>query len=511
MKKHLNHIFMLAALLMAGVAVASCEKENEPVEGTFAMSVNAVKGGNGTKQLDFEGSELTATWTAGDVVKVFKDYYQVGTLTAESSGTSTRLSGTITGSIAEGDNLTLRFLSADYDGQDGTLAYIAAHCDYAVAHVTVSSVSGDEVRITGSSATFENQQAIVKFTLKNSSGDAINASFLRVSDDGFTTCTVTPAAATDELYVALPGFSNRTVSLEASIAGMLYTYSKSPVTLANGQYYEIGVKMAAVPGTLAGRFDIGAQQVHFSQGNLQATYDYPSEWNWHFATNQWDHIGFGGANQEINGNGTVENYGTVDLFGWVGASSSLTGTAQYGISNSTTASTYGTVDDEALKSDWGNTIGSGWRTMTWDEWDFLLNSRGGGSSVNGTHHARYTQATINTDATGVNGLILFPDGVTIGADEATSWGAINGTSDWGTRCTSAQWAALAAKGCVFLPVTGHRDEYSVDYSEEQGYYWSATPYSTDQAFCLHFYSNHASPEAEYRFYGCAVRLVRAAD
>lgn len=67
------------------------------------------------------------------------------------------------------------------------------------------------------------------------------------------------------------------------------------------------------------------------------------------------------------------------------------------------------------------------------------------ATYNGTSNARYTEATINTDATGINGMILFPDGVTIANGEATSWGNINSNSSWGTKCTSAQWTALEAK------------------------------------------------------------------
>ena len=90
-------------------------------------------------------------------------------------------------------------------------------------------------------------------------------------------------------------------------------------------------------GTINGKFTINASgnQVYFSQGNLQATTtDLGVNWTWAFATNQWDYIGYATANNSINGDGTVSTNGTVDLFGWVGASSIWTGAAQYGISNS---------------------------------------------------------------------------------------------------------------------------------------------------------------------------------
>lgn len=59
----------------------------------------------------------------------------------------------------------------------------------------------------------------------------------------------------------------------------------------------------------------------------------------------------------------------------------------HGISNSTSTgsnSTYGDRGHENLKSNWGDTIGSGWRTLTKSEWIFVSESRTSGSTVNGT-------------------------------------------------------------------------------------------------------------------------------
>ena len=309
--------------------------------------------------------------------------------------------------------------------------------------------------------------------------------------------------------------------------------SSQPVTVTVENVYdfeedgEVDVNMptasaSAPEGAINGLFSVSnnggitTKQVYFSQGNLQATYD-GSAWSWAFATNQWDYIGDAAANTSINGNGTVSANGTVDLFGWVGASSNWTGAAIYGISNSTATDNingYGNVIGEALKSDWGNTIGSGWRTLNQDEWYFLIEYRPSGATVNGTSDALYTQATINTDGTGVNGMILFPDGVTIANNEATTWGDINSASDWGTRCTSAQWTALAAKGCVFLPAAGYRDGASVSEAGSNGYYWSS---SANEGYerssnLVSFESNDLNPlDSYYRNYGYSVRLVKDAE
>ena len=272
----------------------------------------------------------------------------------------------------------------------------------------------------------------------------------------------------------------------------------------------------APSGAINGKFTINdsGDQVYFSQGNLQATYN-GSSWSWAFATNQWDYIGNNTANNKINGNGTVSENGTVDLFGWVGASNNWTGAAQYGITSAGWGE-YGTSTSDALKSDWGNTIGSGWRTLTKAEWYYLFSTRTSGSTVNNTSNARYTQATINTNGTSVNGLILFPDNVTISNSEATSWGTINGGSSWETKCTIAQWDALEAKGCVFLPAAGCR--YGTGGNDNNvgnyGYYWSSTAYESNEhyAYNVSFYENRVY--AEYcgrRDGGSSVRLVRVVE
>ena len=288
----------------------------------------------------------------------------------------------------------------------------------------------------------------------------------------------------------------------------------------------------APEGSLLGKFTVNASgyQVYFSKGNLQAsTSDLGASWQWAFATHQWDYVGGvstnpiydegGTTNNKINGNGTVSTNGVVDLFSWVGESSTWTGAAMFGITNSTNIGKidgFGNNGSENLKSDWGNTIGTCWRTLTSNEWAYLLNTRASGATVNGTSNARYTHATINTDDGngGVNGIILFPDGVTIAADEATSWGSINNLSNYGTKCTTAQWAAFEAKHCVFLPAAGLRAASNRVYDAGTiGSYWSSSPvtsvsYSAFYAYQLNFYSGGLVPERSVsRDEGNSVRLV----
>ena len=178
---------------------------------------------------------------------------------------------------------------------------------------------------------------------------------------------------------------------------------------------------------------------------------------------------------------------------------------------------------------WGVYNGGGhtreyWRTLKNytntdldNEWEYIMKSRKTGKTVHGENNARYTMATINTDDTGVNGLILFPDnyaGPTTDIAGSISWGTINSSSDWGTHCTTDGWTTLEAAGCVFLPAAGYRLKITVINAGSYGYYWSSScKRDEDKAYCVTFGSNGTSYVANgrscnNRHDGYAVRLVK---
>ena len=193
MQKILTDIRMVAALLMASATLAACSSEDnitneqpvQPTEHVYTMTVSAAKGGDATtRALSLDGKTLNATWAEGEEVTVYNNTKEAllgGTLKAQTSGANTTLKGELTGTIEAGDQLTLRFNSANYASQDGTLDYIAANCDYAEATVTVASVADGNITVTEAAADFQNRQAIVKFTLKDQDGNDINVSKLTIS------------------------------------------------------------------------------------------------------------------------------------------------------------------------------------------------------------------------------------------------------------------------------------------------------------------------------------------
>lgn len=252
----------LAALFFCGLTLAACsdkednEKENVEINATktYTMTITASKGENSglSKALALESGSLNATWKQGEIVAVYKSENKIGELTAQSDGASTILSGEFSGEnipVAD-DALVLKFNDApNYSNQDGTLEYIAANCDYAVANVTVKEVIDGKITINQEYADFVNQQAIVKFTLKNGD-DALTATSLNVKI-GETSYNFTSTSS--EYFLATPSVTSATVKLTAHIGEFDYT-KENTVTFDNGSFYNINVKnmsVVKVAGSLA--------------------------------------------------------------------------------------------------------------------------------------------------------------------------------------------------------------------------------------------------------------------
>lgn len=262
MKK--SFFFFVTFLLAAGAAFISCNSEivqpddNSAVDnGTFIFSIAATKGEAATKALELKDNKLNAIWDGSERVYVFKNDQQIGVLTPDLSTlvypekVSCTLKGPFTTAPANGDVLTLYLNSNNYSGQDGTLKFIADYCDYALATLNVTGVTNGQIESTEGSANFENQQAIVKFTLKDKADDTtlLTPTTLTVNDGTSDIATATIPAATytangsGVLYVAIPPVSGKTLTLTATVGEDTYSYTRFPVTFAQGQYYTISVKM----------------------------------------------------------------------------------------------------------------------------------------------------------------------------------------------------------------------------------------------------------------------------
>ncbi len=242
-----------------------------------------------------------------------------------------------------------------------------------------------------------------------------------------------------------------------------------------------------LPQAIEGRFSVSTdQQVMFSHGNLQ--YNAHTR-TWRFAINQYDYIG------ETNSNISSSYDGWIDLFGW-GTGNNPT---NFSVNNS----------DYPEFVDWGvNSISNGggvpnrWRTLTREEWDYVINRRTTSSNI------RFVMARVNN----VNGIILLPD------DWNSNYYTLNNTNDYESAYNDnvisySTWiVSFEANGAVFLPAAGKRNGTSVSGINVSGNYWSAYSSNDNYAYLMYFISgNGISVGWFYRCQGYSVRLVCQAD
>ncbi|MBR1666882.1 MAG: hypothetical protein IJ693_01240 [Bacteroidaceae bacterium] len=223
---------------------------------TYYMTVNAKKGGD-TRALTLDGSTMTVTWDTDENVYVQYDgSWFTGKLHPTANSNEAWLSGAITPGTSvtlPAAMVTLQFPRQDFDytEQDGTLKKISTHYDYATTTAEITGITEDYQLIASEFVTFQNQQAIVKFTLQDEKGDALNVSSLRISATNLKTTdsstgdiTIQPSSATNVLFAALSGIEDTQVTLTATTTnGTYYVYRKDRVTFADGKYRPITVKM----------------------------------------------------------------------------------------------------------------------------------------------------------------------------------------------------------------------------------------------------------------------------
>ena len=324
----------------------------------------------------------------------------------------------------------------------------------------IYAIDGDKIKIatflngsnkattgaTWSIATFKTQMANSKFYYTAASGYTVTLK------DGVKDADKWTVKVGDGQAQALP------------IGGLKGDGSETVTLQYTGRLKVKGVKAtsdeaaAGKTDLLSGVFSVSStKKVNFSKGNLR----YASS-KWSFFDNQYDYYDSYSAD-------------AWDKFGW------STSATTYGMNTSQTNS-----DFSGDFVDWGATMGTGWFTLSSDEWTYLFNTR----TVNGgTGDGKsYTKGQ---SVNGKLGLVIYPDNYT---------GAVYSGSDWAT---------FESAGCVFLPAAGYRYGSSLSSPGTKGYYWSATPNGTNMAYSVYFISGGLSPAYSFgRRYGCSVRLVR---
>lgn len=238
------------------------------------------------------------------------------------------------------------------------------------------------------------------------------------------------------------------------IVNQYYSVGKQRVTASNnfpkqelnaGNAFIMACQMRGTPpsGADTGLFtvDKDGKQVFFSQNNL---YYQQSNKSWH-VTSGWGPW----VTREANGD-VGENYKNINdfqmLFGWGDITPLRTDT-----------------DDEKYNwptdgSDpWGSKIDNKgtWRTLSIDEWNFLLS----GGPIRDGKYKEGVRITTDEDGT-VTGLVIAPDDF---PEEIKSYYT---ETEW--------WNNVREYGLVFLPLGGRRYGKEVANVGSAGYYWSST-------------------------------------
>ena len=272
-------------------------------------------------------------------------------------------------------------------------------------------------------------------------------------------------------------------------------------------------------GALKGKFSVAdGKVVYFSKGNLQYT---KSTGKFEFMTNQYDMV------EKTNNQNVGDNYasqGVVSLYGWAASGIDRTGvTAYQPYSTYHDDAYYGTTSTKSASEtlgdyDWGKNMGDGWRTLTADEWGYLIGP--GNGDTNPSEYRDHYQSLrglckITVSGTDYPGMIILPDdlydNLPTEGEIATKWAACAvaaGSFTYNTTFTEAEWTALQDAGAVFLPAAGYRNGTAVLYPGYGGYYWSSSASLSTNAFYLYFGPSKLKQyNSSQRCNGNSVRLV----
>ena len=528
-------MFLAAVALVLGLS--QCKKQEQPAsneDGTVTITLD-VKAHDGSR-INVNPYNGMVAFEYGDIVYVASGQKFVGTLTNNGN----TFAGNIT-NPTEGEPLYFFFLgnkTPDETLTPGSSTTCSVNIsDQSSGNYPVISFATSNETFTGAglyTAFFLNKAALVKFdvTTLSISPTCIlglnNKVTVDFSTNGFTYSQV------DNGLVKLPGGNGERwtillpqIALSEGLEGSVYSLDGScvgmrpaiPAITAN-DYLDEGIALEATvetnPGTtptgaVSGKFTINSNgdQVYFSQGNLQ----YQASTNtWRFAESQWNYAGDGN-------NSISETYdGWIDLFGWGTSGYNHGANCYQPWSTSTSYSDYYAYGeytynlyDQTGKADWGyNAISNGgntegyWRTLTIDEWYYVIYSRPTLSGI------RYAKANVN----GVNGTILLPNDWDASTYDLNNTNGGNFESNYeNNTITAADWTnTLEANGAVFLPAAGARCETLVDDTGSSGLYWSSSYSNKGLAYDLSFDSDYLGTGGnDRRDLGLSVRLVHSAE
>ena len=541
MKKTLSIIAALA-LVFGMTQYKKAETPQSTTDEGIQVTFTATYGGERTS---FNPANGSFTWSTGTTEYIYVGGSEptgcLGTLYATGNGGNTlTFTGTLTTTPNKGETLHFFYLgkgrngsavtSLDFSSQDGNLVNLTNY------HVAVGSCTYNGS--TNFSATLEPLVAFAYFDLSDFAGETVYL----YGEDVYATPTIdyrngtiakgtngyiNIGTANNGKYVALiPSTSVSSTEFETTVEFGSTSYTGSlefKRGIFAGRYYTANGNALAVEATPAAHvFTVDPQgtTVQFSLGNLQYN---KSTGEWSFMDHQYDIV-------ETDGQDVGEDYedqDIVSLFGWGCTgyqdydhnseqlyyqpySTSLDnvyypgvhyGPTSYGEYHLTVGcySDWGYVADEAELDDQ-----TGWRTLSGDEWRWLLGCNGETEGTECREGPRFLNATISLPGGGsCYGLIVFPDGFSAFGSYAYN------DSDGVSSVSEVDWSAMESAGAVFLPAAGERYGTEVGSVGVMGKYWSSQALDNNNGRCVYFNSGYMDAVYYgYRRDGYSVRLVR---
>ena len=477
----MKKVSLILAALALVLGISQCKKQEDPMGKLVTQKVTFTTSfGDGSKLNPGEaGGSLNPKWVVGDKIIVSDGVTtpasELECKKIENGGTDGVFEGTIT--CQEGAELTFSYNTIDWMNQDGSLQiYLEGKSWY--------QESGNyEVNMTMPCA-------ILKLDLAElATAEGVDV-YVKIGDATEPVAKISSVKTADSqvyLLLLLQASGETTLTFTNGTKTITKTYNLAPNSFnsagGNGGYAPVEPDAPTTP-----KFTVAAgKTVEFAPGNLWADATDAEHPVFHFEANQWDFRTYEGKKSCIGGSVTTDGTpsGHWGLFGW------STSSTTYGMSTSK-------EDDDYSGDfvDWGTASGlpsagegKSWRTLTADEWSYLLGtaspSRADASSLRAWKDL----------GSGIKGLVILPDGT---ENPSTVFDKITSTGN------------LAQYNAVFLPAAGSRYGTYVGYVGSNGYYWSSTPYgdNEDYAYYMYFNSGGVYTSKDYRVNGNAVRLVR---
>ncbi|MBR3435629.1 MAG: hypothetical protein IKG88_07060 [Bacteroidales bacterium] len=498
----------VALATIVSVATVSCQKDKITIT-EFTATMENCNDENGKVMLD--GNVLR--WTDGDQIAVWGTDGK-GIYTTTNTGTYVT-TFTFTDGEDPGDpNYTavypaswaqrqsIMFLPPVQTSQDGRLETFPMMAKSSASELVFKNLCGAlrlRLQASGKSITgielVANQNIWGSYRIDYNSGNPTLSHYTNGSNQLFLSITTPQSISTQakDFYITLPpatygeGFSIRIYTSDGSVCTKTITAGHSFTIVRNGIFTitlnNDDLQFEPNAGLLSGEFSVSpTQKVRFSQGNLMYT---------GFGTHA---VATGGTAEGtwMFGDGWNGNYGDAYSSKWIGTfawgtsgwNSGANGYLPYHCGQGWESQDYmpggnasNNLTGTYANADWGvyNAIFNGgnqpglWRTLSTEEWNYLLNQRTG-------HSVKWGVAEVGSYSTRY-GLVILPDRFSLpdGLDFNEGTSLSGGSSDYSlNQYTSEQWNQMEAAGAVLLEVAWGGAVY----------FWTTTAANVNNSYVL---------------------------